>query len=228
MKILLIEDDPKISASLKKGLEDLHHQVVIAKDAKSGQQAALNKKYDLIILDIMLQGINGLTICRNIRERQLKTPILILSALNSTQHIINGLNAGADDYLTKPFHFSELVARVHVLAHRKYHYLLEERMLKLADLQLNTHTRTASRQEKEIKLTAKEFALLELLMRNKGKVINRTIIADAVWGRKLDTRTNIIIDVYVNFLRSKIDKDFPGNPLIYTIIGMGYVMKATI
>lgn len=224
MKILLIEDEEKVAAFIKRGLEELRHQVEVAYDGESGQKAALLEEYDLIILDVMLPQINGIALCRYIRDRQVQVPILMLTALNATQDIVEGLNAGADDYLAKPFHFSELVARLQALGRRKFPIREESAQLAFADLQLDTTTRLAIRNGQEIVLTAKEYALLELFLRNTGKVLSRTLIAEVVWGLDFDTGTNII-DVYINYLRNKIEKGHAGGRLIHTVVGMGYVMK---
>lgn len=224
MKILVIEDEAKVGAFIKRGLEEHHHQVEIVTDGLSGQKAAMEEDYELIILDVMLPGVNGLTICKNLRAQDVQTPILMLTALNGIHDIVDGLNSGADDYLAKPFHFSELVARVHALSRRKHHFRQEKAILSLADLQLDTNTKTANREGQEIILTAKEYALLELFLKNTGKVLSRALISEAVWGLEFDTGTNTI-DVYVNYLRNKIEKGFSGEKLIHTVVGMGYVMK---
>lgn len=224
MKILVIEDESKVGAFIKRGLEEHHHQVDVYADGLLGQQAAMEQDYDLIILDIMLPGINGLTICKNLRTRDITAPVLMLTALSATHDIVDGLNAGADDYLAKPFHFSELVARVNALSRRKNNFKQEKEILTLADLRLDTTSKTASREGQEITLTAKEYALLELLLKNTGKVLSRALISEAVWGLEFDTGTNTI-DVYVNYLRNKIEKGFSGEKLIHTVVGMGYVMK---
>ncbi|MEC5144082.1 response regulator transcription factor [Chitinophaga sp. 212800010-3] len=224
MKILVIEDENKVGAFIKRGLEEHNHQVEICIDGIAGQQAALEQDFDLIILDLMLPGINGLALCKNLRALDVSTPILMLTALNATQDIVDGLNSGADDYLAKPFHFSELVARINALSRRKNQFHQEQAVISFAGLQLNTHTKTATREGQEITLTAKEYALLELLMRNTGKVLSRALISEAVWGLEFDTGTNTI-DVYVNYLRNKIEKGFAGEKLIHTVVGMGYIMK---
>lgn len=221
---MVIEDEIKVGAFIKRGLEEHHHQVIVHNTAVNGQQAALENDYDLIILDIMLAGMNGITLCRKLRALDVSTPILMLTALNTTQDVVDGLNAGADDYLGKPFHFSELVARVSALTRRRQQYYQEEPILSLADLQLNTQTKMASRDGREIVLTAKEYSLLELFLKNTGKVLSRALIAEIVWGLEFDTGTNTI-DVYVNYLRNKVEKGFSGDKLIHTVVGMGYVMK---
>lgn len=224
MKILVVEDEPKVAAFIKRGLEEHHHQVDVAGDGNEGRTAVNTADYDLLILDIMLPGINGITLCKELREQHVQTPVLMLTALNTNHDIVDGLNAGADDYLAKPFHFSELVARVNALGRRKSAFVHFPERLVLADLQLDTNTKTAHREGKEITLTAREYALLELFLKNTGKVLSRALIAEAVWGLEFDTGTNTI-DVYVNYLRNKIEKGFSGERLIHTVVGMGYVMK---
>ncbi|MFB6456981.1 response regulator [Chitinophaga sp. Hz27] len=224
MKILVIEDETKVGAFIKRGLEEHQHQVDVIVDGNNGQLVALQEDYDLIILDVMLPGINGINICKNLRGAAVQTPILMLTALNATHDIVDGLNSGADDYLAKPFHFSELLARINALSRRKSLFKPESIALTLADLKLDTNTKTAHREGKEIILTAKEYALLELFLKNTGKVLSRALIAESVWGLEFDTGTNTI-DVYVNYLRNKIEKGFSGDKLIHTVVGMGYVMK---
>ncbi|RAI99715.1 DNA-binding response OmpR family regulator [Chitinophaga skermanii] len=226
MKILLIEDEPKVAAFIKQGLEEHQHTVEVAYDGLTGERAALQNDYDLAIIDVMLPYKNGLELCTTIRSRTSHLLILMLTALNTTQDIVDGLQAGADDYLAKPFHFSELLARIQALGRRQQQFVSNaiNPVLTYADLTLNTYTKTASREGKEIRLTAREYSLLELFMRNSNKVLSRIQIAEAVWGFDFDTGTNTI-DVYINYLRNKIDKGFNGGQLIHTVIGMGYMMK---
>lgn len=224
MKILLIEDEPKVAALIKKGFEEEQHQVEIAYDGQIGQQAIQKLDYDVIILDLMLPYVNGLQLSASIRQQGIQTPVLMLTALNSTQDIVDGLNAGADDYLAKPFHFNELLARTNALYRRKTHFKPEQLQLTFMDLVLDTQTKTATRDDKEIVLTAKEYALLELFMKNSNKVLSRVFIAQTVWGLDFDSGTNTI-DVYISYLRNKIEKGFSGGRLIHTIVGMGYMMK---
>ena len=224
MKILLIEDEPKVAAFIKKGFEEEQHQVEVAYDGEIGQKAILQHDYDVIIMDVMLPYVNGLQLSRSIREQGVRTPVLMLTALNSTPDIVDGLNAGADDYLAKPFHFSELLARTNALYRRTAHFKPELSKLSFVDLTLDVNTKTATRENKEIILTAKEYALLELFMKNLNKVLSRAYIAQTVWGLDFDSGTNKI-DVYINYLRNKIEKGFSGDRLIHTVVGMGYVMK---
>ncbi|GAB4034418.1 response regulator [Spirosoma gilvum] len=223
MKILLIEDEVKTVQSIKQGLEEHQWEVDIAYDGILGFQLATRSPYALIISDIILPGMNGLELCRKLREANIATPILMLTALGTTDDKIVGLDAGADDYLVKPFEFGELMARVRALTRRTHHAIQPSNVLKIADLELNTDTKTVIRAGKEIALTAKEFQLLEYFLRHQGRVISKVELAERLWDLTFDTGTNVI-EVYINFLRKKIDKDF--NPkLLHTQIGMGYVVK---
>ncbi|PUZ26966.1 two component transcriptional regulator, winged helix family [Chitinophaga costaii] len=225
MKILLIEDEPKVAAFIKRGLEEQQHQVEVVYDGLAGEKIVAQHSYDLLILDVMLPGLNGLELCKRIRGQNIQTPILMLTALSATNDVVDGLYAGADDYLSKPFHFSELLARIQALTRRRYRQDQAEKVtLEFEDLQLDTHTKMGHREGKEIVLTAKEYALLELFMRNPQKVLSRAYIAEVVWGLDFDSGTNTI-DVYVNYLRNKIEKGFTGERLIHTVVGMGYVLK---
>jgi two-component system, OmpR family, copper resistance phosphate regulon response regulator CusR len=224
MKILLIEDEPKVAAFIKKGFEEELHQVEVAYDGQIGQKAILQYDYDVIIMDVMLPYMNGLQLSQHIRKQGIRTPVLMLTALNSTADIVDGLNSGADDYLAKPFHFSELLARTNALYRRTIRFVPGQSRLTFNDLTLDTETKRATREDREIVLTAKEYALLELFMKNVNKVLSRAFIAQTVWGLEFDSGTNTI-DVYVNYLRGKIDKGFSGDRLIHTVVGMGYVMK---
>lgn len=223
LKILLIEDEVKTLNLIKEGLEENKAQVDIAYDGQMGLTLAERNDYSLIISDIILPEMNGLTLCRTLREGGNNTPILLLTALGTTQDIITGLDSGADDYLSKPFEFSELTARVRALTRRGNSVIQKSHILRVADLELNVDTKAVRRGDKEITLTAKEFSLLEFFMNNVGRVISKVELAEKIWDITFDTGTNVI-EVYVNFLRKKIDKDFDVK-LIHTQIGMGYVMK---
>jgi two-component system copper resistance phosphate regulon response regulator CusR len=223
MKFLVVEDEPKVAAFIKQGLEEEQHEVTVVYDGHFGFKMASENRYDAIILDLMIPYINGLDLCKQIREKGITTPILMLTALGSTDDKVTGLDAGADDYLVKPFDFKELLARLRVLTKRSVQTEPENEMLSISDLVLNLYLKTVERNGKTIELTAKEFSLLEYFLRNKGRVISRSEIADKVWGINFDTGTNVI-DVYVNFLRKKVDKGFD-TKLIHTIIGMGYTMR---
>jgi two-component system copper resistance phosphate regulon response regulator CusR len=222
MRILLVEDEPKVAAFIKKGLEEQSYEVDQAYDGFYGKKLALENEYDLIILDVILPQKNGLEVCREIRQVKPAVAILMLTALGSTDDKILGLDSGADDYLVKPFVFQELVARIRALTRRSYDAPANE-ILRLADLELNLTKKTVARSGVPITLTAREFALLHYLMRNKERVVSRVDIIEQVWETSFDTGSNVI-DVYINFLRKKIDKDFSPK-LIHTLVGMGYVLK---
>ena len=222
MNILLVEDEPKVAEFIKKGLVEQSYYLDIAYEGLSGEKLALENEYDLIILDVILPHINGLELCKRIKRVKIDVPVLMLTALGTTQDKISGFDSGADDYLPKPFHFEELLARIKALGRRK---LLSSAgvIYNIKDLEVDTYRKTVKRSKKEIILTAKEFALLELLIVNRNRVLSRAYIAETVWGIDFNRGTNVI-DVYINYLRSKIDKGF-NDPLIHTVIGMGYVLK---
>jgi len=222
MKILLIEDEPKVAAFIKKGLEEQTYEVEQAYDGIFGVKLALQNEYDLIILDLILPYKNGLEVCSEIRQHNLSVPILMLTALGSTDDKITGLDAGADDYLTKPFEFKELLARIRALTRRTAESIAGEKV-GIADLEMDMVTKTVTRAGKPLNLTAREFALLYFLLKNKGRVLSRVDITEQVWETSFDTGSNVI-DVYINFLRKKIDKGHD-NKLIHTLVGMGYVLK---
>ncbi|MDP4267669.1 MAG: response regulator transcription factor [Bacteroidota bacterium] len=222
MKILLVEDEVKIAAFIKKGLEEHDYYVDLAYDGLFGKKLAIGNIYDLIILDIILPNINGIELCKQIRDRDIKTPILMLTALGTPEDKVLGLDSGADDYLVKPFNFNELLARIRALSRRSPNIVINN-ILKIADLELDPESKIVKRSGNIIKLTVREFHLLELFMNNVGKVLGRNDIAEKVWDINFDTGTNVI-DVYVNYLRNKIDKNYP-NKLIHTVFGMGYVLK---
>ena len=221
MRILIVEDEKKVAAFIKKGLEEETYAVDIATDGEEGFHLGEQNQYDLIILDLMLPKINGLDILSRLRSQKIDTPILLLTAKDSVEDKVEGLNQGADDYLTKPFAFSELLARIRVLLRRGK--AESKTILEIADLTLNLVSHKVSRGNEEIELTGKEYSLLEYFMRNQEKVLTRTMIAEHVWDYNFDTFTNVI-DVYVNHLRKKIDKNF-SNKLLHTLRGVGYVMK---
>lgn len=224
MKILVIEDEQKVAAFLKSGLEEQGYQVELAYDGYIGEKLALRNEYSLILLDVIIPNVNGVELCKIIKNTKPYLPILMLTALGTTDDKLIGFDAGADDYLVKPFEFKELLARIRALTKRSYERT-EERpnMIKVADLQLDLDKKVAIRGNKSIPLTAKEFALLEYMMRNKGRVLSRSDIAEKVWELTFDTGTNIV-EVYMNILRKKIDRDFPAK-LIHTRIGLGYIMQ---
>jgi two-component system copper resistance phosphate regulon response regulator CusR len=222
VKILLVEDDSQIASFVKLGLESNQFFVDVAYDGIMGEKLALQKKYDVIVLDVILPGKNGFQLCQILRSNNIKTPILMLTSLNSTEDKVTGFDSGADDYLLKPFAFQELLARIKALNRRNYEMILSP-VLKVLDLELNTISKTVKRSEKEIKLTTLEYKLLELLLSHPGKVFERIEIAEKIWGTTFNTGTNFI-NVHINSLRNKIDKDFPVK-LIQTVKGIGYVIK---
>lgn len=224
MKVLVVEDEPKVASFIKQGLEEQSYNVSVAYDGFFGHKLATENEYDAIVLDLMIPYMNGLEVCQKLREEGIKTPILMLTALGSTDDKVTGLESGADDYLVKPFEFKELIARLRALSKRFTDSMHTSKVLKIADLEMNLDQKSVRRAGKSIDLTAKEYSLLEFLLRNKHKVVSRSEISEKVWDIHFDTGTNVI-DVYVNFLRKKVDKDF-SQKLIHTMVGMGYVIKA--
>lgn len=222
-RICLVEDEQKVAAFICKGLEEQGYKITMAKNGGEALKLVPSESFDLFIVDIMLPDINGIELCRQLRLTDSQTPILILSALDQVQNKVAGLKAGADDYLIKPFHFSELLARIEALLRRQNINQKENHILVFEDLKLDTWSNLAERGGQQITLTAKEYTLLELLMRNPNKVLSREYIAEQVWGIDFDTGTNFI-DVYVNYLRKKIEKGFD-KKLIHTVIGMGYTLR---
>jgi two-component system copper resistance phosphate regulon response regulator CusR len=221
-QIFLIEDEQKVAAFICKGLEEHGYTIKTAVDGANAQHILQRESFDLLIMDVMLPDVNGIELCRRIRQKDSNTPILMLTALNQVHDKVSGLKAGADDYLVKPFHFSELLARIEALL-RRNKANEENHLLVFDDLKLDTWSKTAERDGRQISLTAKEYTLLELFMQNPNKILSREYIAEQVWEIGFDTGTNFI-DVYVNYLRKKIEKDFK-TKLIHTVIGMGYILK---
>lgn len=224
MKILVIEDEPKVASFIKQGLEEQSYNVTVAYDGFFGHKLATENEFDVVILDLMIPYMNGLELCRKLREEGVRTPILMLTALGATDDKVVGLESGADDYMVKPFEFKELVARVRALSKRYTDTMQAPKVLKVADLEMNLDEKSVKRAGKNVDLTAKEFSLLEFLLRNKNRVVSRAEISEKVWDIHFDTGTNVI-DVYVNFLRKKVDREFD-RKLIHTMVGMGYVIKA--
>jgi len=221
MKILIVEDEPKVASFIKKGLEESQYDAEVAYDGLTAEKLALNYKYDLFILDIIIPGISGLELCRRLKRSFQNTPVLMLTALGTTDDKISGFDAGADDYLVKPFEFRELLARVKVLLKKGNKSFETVNRLVSGDLELDLDKKSVKRGSVNIELTAKEFALLEYFMRNSGRVLSRNDIAEKVWDASFDFGTNVV-DVYVNFLRKKIDKGFD-KKLIRTKVGFGYI-----
>jgi DNA-binding response OmpR family regulator len=222
MKILLVEDDPKISSFVRIGLESNLFIVDTAYDSTMGEKLALSRKYDIIILDVIIPGISGFELCKKIRNNYILTPVIMLTSLDSVEDKVSGFDCGADDYLTKPFSFQELLARIRALNRRNKETLVNPK-LKVLDLELDSITKKVSRNNMEINLTATEYKILELLLSNKGKVFDRILITEKIWGFSFNSGTNVI-DVHINSLRKKIDKDF-SQKLIHTKIGFGYLLS---
>lgn len=221
MRILVIEDEEKIAKFVKRGLKEEGYVVDIAVDGEEGHFMISTNEYDLIILDLMIPKIDGVSLCRQLRKEKVFLPILILSAKDTVKEKVAGLDAGADDYLPKPFAFEELLARVRVLLRKKESSV--PTVLQVGDLMINLLTHRVTRDHKEITLTAKEYALLEYLMRNANTIVTRTMLSEHVWDIHFDTFTNVI-DVYINYLRNKIDTGF-SHKMIQTIRGKGYMLK---
>ena len=223
MRILVIEDEKKVATFIKKGLEEEHYAVDNAYDGESGLYMTEVNEYDLVVLDLMIPKIDGLEVLRRVRGNRNNVPILVLTAKDSVEDIVRGLDAGCDDYLTKPFEFLEFLARVRALLRREK--IDKEPILKVDELTLSLVTHKVMRSGKEIELTAKEYSLLEYFMRNPDKILTRTMISEHVWDYHFDSMTNLV-DVYVNYLRKKIDRGFEVK-LIHTIRGVGYLLSAT-
>lgn len=225
MKILLIEDELSVSSFIKRGLEEQGNSVLQAFDGTTGLKFAFQEEYDVIILDLVMPGMNGLEVCDQLKNKSgVNTPILMLTALGSTDDIVIGLETGADDYLAKPFKFKELLARINALVRRGTRSdKNSDLVLKVQDLSMNLKSKEVYRGNTEIILTAREFGLLEYLLKNKNRVVSRTDILENVWEVNFDLGTNVI-DVYVNYLRKKIEHGF-SSKIIKTVIGMGYVIK---
>lgn len=222
MRILLVEDEPKVSAFISQGLRESGHDVDVAFDGILGKRMAEHGDHDLIILDVIMPGMNGLELCKAIRETGASVPILMLSALGTTEDKVLGLDCGADDYLVKPFEFKELTARLRSLSRRTHATREDKQKLVYADLELDLDRKEAVRQGVRVALTAKEFGLLEYLMRNADRVLSRAQISEHVWDINFDTGTNVV-DVYVKLLRKKVDKEFEPK-LIQTRVGLGYIL----
>lgn len=221
MKVLLVEDEERLVSFIRKGISAEGYEVEVAYDGRTGLSLFRKDLYDIIILDVNLPQINGFELCRLIRADNETVPVLMLTALDSLADKSDGFNAGADDYLAKPFEFQELLLRVRALTRRNRSK--PKQILQLADLELNLDTKTVSRAGNRIDLTTREYALMEYLMLNKGKIISRVDISERVWSLNFDSNTNVI-DVYISYLRKKIDKGYSPK-LLHTIVGMGYVLR---
>jgi heavy metal response regulator len=221
MRILLVEDEKKIASFIERGLKEQRYIVDVAHDGQKGSVLADVNDYDLIILDVMLPEVDGFSLCQEIRKKKGAVPILLLTAKSKVSDKVRGLDGGADDYLTKPFEFEELLARVGALLRRKT--AQKNNKLQIGNLELDQLKHTVKRGGKEITLTSKEYALLEYLMVHSGQVVTRTMISEHVWNEDFDSFSNVV-DVYINHLRNKIDKGFK-KPLINSIRGTGYILK---
>lgn len=222
MRVLLVEDDPKITAFVKIGLESNGFIVDNAYDSMMGEKLALSKKFDVMILDVVIPGITGFELCKKIRNCNNLTPIIMLTSLDTVEDKIMGFDCGADDYLTKPFSFQELLARIKALVRRNRNDIVIP-VIKVLDLEIDSISKKVTRNNKEIPLTATEYKILELFMSNKNKVLSRIHIAEKVWGYSFNSGTNVI-DVHINSLRNKIDKDH-SHKLIQTKKGFGYILS---
>ncbi|MBM3435381.1 MAG: response regulator transcription factor [Bacteroidetes bacterium] len=221
MDILIVEDELKVASFIKQGLVENGYHVEVVYDGLLAKSLIMRNRYNLILVDIIIPGINGIELTRLIKEKKPNIPVLMLTALGTLDDKIQGFDAGADDYLVKPFEFKELLARIRVLTRREAGKVESSNKIKVFDLELDLDKKIFRRQEKEIELTAKEFHLLEYFMRNSGRVLSRSELAEKVWELTFDTGTNIV-DVYINILRRKIDKDF-ATKLIHTRFGLGYI-----
>lgn len=221
MRILVVEDEKKIADFIRRGLKEEGYSIDIGYDGEQGYFLATTNEYDLIILDIMLPKMDGLTLCKTLRSQKILVPILMLTAKDSVKDKVNGLDSGADDYLAKPFAFEELLARIRASLRNKG--AGSQTVLQVADLTLDLLTHKVKRAGQEIILSNKEYSLLEYLMRNSGFIVTRTMISEHVWDINFDTFTNVI-DVYINYLRNKIDKGFD-KKLLHTVRGRGYMLK---
>lgn len=225
MQILVIEDEERVALPIKRGLEELGFSTTIAADGTTGMKMALSGSFDLIITDILLPGVNGIELCRSIRRELPDIPIIMLTALGTTDDKVEGFDSGANDYMVKPFDFRELYVRVRELLKRSIAAggTTKKILLSAGNLEMNTRTMIVKRGEQEINLTRKEFKLLEYMLNNQGRVLSRTEIAENVWETTFDTGTNFV-DVYINYLRKKIDKSFD-KKLIHTRSGIGFILK---
>jgi len=225
INILIVEDEKKIADALRQGLNENSFYAEVAYDGNIGLKLFKSRPFDLVVLDINLPGMNGYELCKAIRAANPAIPVVMLTAMNTVEDKIEGFEAGADDYIIKPFDFRELLVRIRALLKRMHQTVATGTLLQAGDLVMNLDSKQVTREGKSISLTAKEFQLLEYLLRNKNRVVSRADIALQVWDIDFDTRTNVI-DVYVNYLRKKIDRGF-AEPLIHTQVGMGYILKDT-
>ncbi|MBT1700151.1 response regulator transcription factor [Fulvivirgaceae bacterium PWU4] len=224
MKILLIEDEPNVISFVRRGLMEARHEVSVAMDGLTGLQMIRSALPDVVLLDVMLPGMNGVELCRKVRSQNIGVPIIMLTALGTSENIVMGLETGADDYITKPFKFTELLARISAVVRRSHgKSAVDNSVIQVDDLALDTLGKLVTRSGERINLTATEYNLLEFLVKNKGRVFSRLEILEKVWDINFNTNTNVV-DVYINHVRRKIDR--PGaKKLIHTVVGMGYVLR---
>ncbi|TWR27507.1 response regulator transcription factor [Mucilaginibacter pallidiroseus] len=223
MKVLLVEDEPGLVSVIVRGLTEAGMDVSVAADGITGVEMTINHKFDVIILDVMLPGLNGIQVCKEVRKHDDSVAILMLTALDSTENIVTGLNAGADDYLAKPFKFAELEARIHTLVRRSRRAEANKNIVSIAGLEVDIASKTAKRNGRNIALTATEYRLLEYFVKHQNMILSRIQILENVWDIDFNMGTNVV-DVYVNYLRKKIDSNGEAR-LIHTVFGMGYIFK---
>lgn len=224
MKLLIVEDEPQLLSAIRKGFSEKNHEVSAALDAATAMALLEQNMFDAVILDVMLPDGNGVAICRELRKRRNNTPVLLLTALSSTENVVNGLDSGADDYMVKPFRFVELEARVNALVRRSNMESCELDVIVVSDLYIDNRNKKVKRGEDNINLTAKEFRLLHYMAKNRNSVLSREQILDNVWDINFEMNTNVV-DVYINYLRKKIDKPYK-DALIQTVKGLGYTLKS--
>lgn len=223
MNILIVEDEANVVSILKRGLAEEGFETSVAPEASIAMEMIAAHSFSLVILDIMLPGMNGLELCKQIKKTRPLTPVIMLTALDSTENIVTGLDNGADDYMVKPFKIAELTARIRMLLRRHDAFQQAEELIAVGDLQINLTSKIVKRADKEISLTATEYRLLQFLAKNKQKILSRIDILENVWDIDFNMGTNVV-DVYVNYLRKKVDKGFDYN-LIHTVVGLGYILK---
>lgn len=223
MKILLVEDEPNVASLLHRYLLELSHSIGIATDGLVGLDLILSHSYDLVLLDIMLPGMTGLEVLQELKTRNNNTPVILITALDTTDMVVKGLNLGADDYIVKPFKIEEVVARIEAVKRRTLPPREEEAVYKFKCIELDDLSKKVFKGSKEVKLTATEFKLLKVLLQNIDRVLSRENILDMVWGVQYDLGTNVV-DVYINYLRKKLEDNNP-DKIIHTVIGMGYVIR---
>jgi len=221
MRILVVEDEHRIAQAIRQGLEQEAYAVDVCFNGEEGLRSALAEEYDIILLDVMMPGLDGITVCRTLREQSVHTPVLLLTAKDQTQDIVSGLDAGADDYLPKPFSFEVLLARIRALLRRPTE--AQQERLQAGTLILDPSSRKIERQGKQINLSAKEYGILEYLLRNKGRVVSKNSIISHVWDFDANVLPNNV-EVFITYLRNKIDKPFQEEPLIETVRGFGYTI----